>query len=253
MAKCNFVYETGRLEGRQCIRQAVEGCDGFCKLHFDRKLKTNISAKAKKVKAKERVRDLVNAQDEKKERDRLTEIKKAKDREKRLRAKKETRDQDLEEIVGKAIEKRTSDQDTLTLLKNGKIDIEDLSWDELVGGFIYLRNENGDIVDRREPIYFPREYYMRVTRALTIKAEQLFRNEFNDAMSALAGLVKGSKTPARERYLAATYIIERVIGKIPEKQDVNVQVSKFQELAGSAQLIIDVEEPDIFDAEIIDD
>lgn len=253
MAKCKFVYETGSLSGRQCVRQEVEGCDGFCEIHFKRLIKKNISKKAKGIAEKEKRRALVNAQDAKKEKERLADVRRARNREMVLKGREEARVQKAKEVLGTAVEKRISQQDTISFLKAGKINVDDLSWDELIGGFIYLRNEDGTIIDKREPIYFPREYYMRVTKALVTKADQLFRNEFDSAMKALSDLVTNRRTPARERYLAATYVIERVIGKIPEKREVDVHVTPFQELAESAQLIVDIDDPEILDAEIVED
>jgi hypothetical protein len=136
---------------------------------------------------------------------------------------------------------------TLDLLMSGVIRVSDLTWDELVGGYIYQRDAHGNIIAKHTPLLIPRQFYIQVTQALFAQAEQRFRQQFDGAMKALVHLVESDKTPARERLAAATYVIDRVIGKIPDKQLIDMTVSTFQEIVNSGELIVDVDAEDVVD------
>ncbi len=135
--------------------------------------------------------------------------------------------------------------DIFGMLSSGELKVEDLSWAELKGGFVYVRDTDGNVLTEEQPELIPKAFYQQLTRALIQRAEMEFRLYYDDAMKAITELVKNPRTPARERLAAAQYVIERCIGKIPDKQLVDVTVSEFQSIVDSGELIVDVEVEDV--------
>ena len=202
---CKYVYTTGRRAGQDCD-QPVDGEDGYCFRHAK-------VAAAKKRNGKQVRRPSVQHR------------------------------RDLQEDTArKQLARRI---DIAGMLATGDIKVDDLSWDELKGGFIYQRDADGKILDKLEPEFLPRTMYQQITRALIMRAEHQFREHYDDALKAIVELVENPRTPARERLAAAQYIIERCIGKIPDKQLVDVTVSEFQTIVDSGELVVDIEVEDV--------
>ncbi|QPX62629.1 hypothetical protein SEA_WOLLYPOG_80 [Arthrobacter phage Wollypog] len=134
-------------------------------------------------------------------------------------------------------------------LAEGRLKVEDLDWEELLQG--RLKDSTGKF-SGAAPAVLPRSFHTAIAQEIIIRAESKFRENFDDAMKALIGLVNNEKTPARERLAAAQYVLERVIGKIPEKQEIKSEVTVFDQLVNSGGLLIDLGEnkdDDIVDAE----
>lgn len=122
---------------------------------------------------------------------------------------------------------------------NGELTAEDLDWEELLKG--QLRNDDGTFVGYK-PRLLPREWHDALAREVLLRAESKFRENYDVAMEAIVAMVQSPRTPAREKLAAAQYIVERTIGKIADKQEVSVQVSKFEKLVENGELIIDLED-----------
>lgn len=133
-------------------------------------------------------------------------------------------------------------------LATGEMSVEELDWEELLRG--QLKNEDGHFSGAK-PSILPRQMHEAIAREILLRAESKFRENYDVAMEAILGLIRSPRTPAREKLAAAQYVIERTIGKIPDKQDVQVSVSKFQELVEGGALVIDLED-DVEDAVIVD-
>lgn len=134
-------------------------------------------------------------------------------------------------------------------LAEGRLKVEDLDWEELLQG--RLKDSTGRF-SGAAPAVLPREFHTRIAQEIIVRAESKFRENFDDAMQALIGLINNERTPARERLAAAQYVIERVIGKIPEKQEVKQEITVFDTLVQSGELLVDLGEnknDEIVDAE----
>lgn len=124
-------------------------------------------------------------------------------------------------------------------LAEGRLKVEDLDWEELVQG--RLKDVTGKFTGAA-PAILPRVFHERIAQEIIVRAESQFRQNFDGAMTALLGLVNDPRTAARERLAAAQYVIERVIGKIPEKQEVKQSITVFDQLVQSGELLIDLGE-----------
>lgn len=126
-------------------------------------------------------------------------------------------------------------------LAEGRLNVQDLDWEELVQG--RLKDSTGKF-SGVAPAILPREFHERISQEIIVRAESQFRQNFDGAMQALIGLVNNPKTPARERLAAAQYVIERTIGKIPDKQEIKQEISVFDQLVQSGELLVDLGEVD---------
>ncbi len=124
-------------------------------------------------------------------------------------------------------------------LAEGRLKVEDLDWEELVQG--RLKDSSGKF-NGSPPSVLPRAFHTQIAQEIIIRAESEFRKNFDGAMKALVKMVNDEKTPARERLAAAQYVLERVIGKIPEKQEVKQEITVFDTLVQSGGLLIDLGE-----------
>lgn len=170
--KCAYIFKAGNLKGRQCPRLAIDGGEGLCKKHLALLRKpideSDVLPSAKRTKAVREVR-------------------------KREKTTKEKRDLARNSVAEELV--RQQGVGTGELLISGAIDVDDLSWDELIGGFVYVRDPiTKEIIDRREPKLIPRAFYTRVTRTLIAQSDQLFRDQFMPAMQALTDLITRSGT-----------------------------------------------------------
>ena len=123
----------------------------------------------------------------------------------------------------------------------GELKVEDMDWEELLRG--RFRDKNGEWRGGTGAMV-PRKYHEAVSREILLRADSMFRENFDIAMKAMVQLVTEPRTPARERFAAAQFLIERTVGKLTDKSVVEVKVSKFQELVEGGALLIDLEEVD---------
>lgn len=126
-------------------------------------------------------------------------------------------------------------------LAEGRLKVEDLDWEELVQG--RLKDSTGKF-SGAAPAILPREFHERISQEIIVRADSQFRQNFDGAMQALIGLVTNERTPARERLAAAQYVIERTIGKVPDKTEIKQEISVFDKLVQSGELLIDLGEVD---------
>jgi len=124
-------------------------------------------------------------------------------------------------------------------LLRGELKVEDMDWEELLRG--KFRDKNGEWRGGNTTMV-PRKFYEAISREILIRADTMFRENFDVAMKAMVQLVTDARTPARERFAAAQFLIERTVGKLSEKSTVEVKVTKFQELVEGGTLLVDLEE-----------
>lgn len=108
---------------------------------------------------------------------------------------------------------------------NGEISVEDLDTEELQKG--RFRDKNGAFTGR-PPMLIPREFHEAVVRELIERGNTTLRDNLEASLEVITKMAMNPKTPARERLAAAQYVVERTMGKIPEKQIVQAQVAKWE-------------------------
>lgn len=147
-------------------------------------------------------------------------------------------------------------------IADGRIPVDELDDEELLRGV--LRDKNGNI-GGKPPIAIPREMHRAVVEEVIRRTEGSLIGDLEDMYDVLKQIALSKSAAAVARNQAAIYIIERISGKIPEKSQVNVQISKFEELVESGTILYDLEakgalpsaaeessDDNIVDAEVID-
>lgn len=124
-------------------------------------------------------------------------------------------------------------------LAEGRLRVEDLEWDELIRG--QLRDKNGGFSGKK-PALLPREWHDAISAEIVRGAQSQFRLNFDKTMDVLVELALNPRTPAREKLAASQYIIERVIGKIPEKQEIKSEISVFDTAVANGEFLMDLGE-----------
>lgn len=124
-------------------------------------------------------------------------------------------------------------------LAEGRLKVEDLDWEELTRG--RLRDKDGGFRGKA-PIALPREWHDAIAAEIVRGAQSQFRKNFDATMQVLVRMALDPKTPAREKLAASQYIIERVIGKIPEKQEIKSEISIFDSAIANGEFLVDLGE-----------
>ena len=109
---------------------------------------------------------------------------------------------------------------------NGEITIEDLDFDELARG--QMRSERGDF-SGRPPDYIPRKFQQAAFQELQKRMQLKFQEEVEPSLNALKAIRDNPKAPADARLKSAIHLIERAVGKVPEKNEVKVEVQPWSE------------------------
>ena len=130
------------------------------------------------------------------------------------------------------------------------VGIDDLSdWDEeeLVRG--QRRDKNGQLRGK-QPQMLPVNLHNELVRRRLRRAEGLLRDAVVDAVQALVDIANGSDVEDKDRLKAISMIMDRVMGKAPERIEVKAVKSKMQE-AFRAMLVPD-DDSDVIDVEARD-
>lgn len=94
----------------------------------------------------------------------------------------------------------------LELLEAGYIDVDDLTDDELRNG----------VAPGKKHLRVSKEVYQKITQRHFARAQELMSEGLLPAVQALNHIAQGSAYEPADRIKAATYIIERVMGKTPD-------------------------------------
>lgn len=124
-------------------------------------------------------------------------------------------------------------------LAEGRLKVEDLDWEELTRG--QLRDKNGGFTGRK-PAMLPRNWHDAISAEIVRGATAQFRKNFDSTMDVLVKMALDPRTPAREKLAASQYIIERVIGKIPDKQEIKQEITVFDEAVANGSFLVDLED-----------
>ncbi len=131
---------------------------------------------------------------------------------------------------------------------------EDLStWDdeELLRG--RKRDKRGGWVGKPAQIV-PIEVHKELTRRKIKAAEEMFRDSLVDAVGVLRDIINGQDVEDKDRLKAAQMIIDRVMGKAPERVEITATDNRMK-TAFDAMLVPDDEDEDddIVDAEVVEE
>jgi len=115
------------------------------------------------------------------------------------------------------LDKRLDTTDPTTLprwmqFRNGYLKVEDLTDEELLKGRI--RNEDGTLTRNKD---IPRELWDRAVRELFGRADQLMQESLLDVINAIVQIAKCEVYEPADRQKAAIWLVERVMGKAPDR------------------------------------
>lgn len=111
-------------------------------------------------------------------------------------------------------------------LMNGELDITDLDDEEIRRG--QFRSADGTF--RGRPVdAVPRKFYNAVVAETIRRANEKFRAEIEPSLNALKEIRDSPRAPADARYKSAVHLLERAVGKVPDKTEMKVEVAKWEE------------------------
>lgn len=125
----------------------------------------------------------------------------------------------------------------------GDLPVEDLTTLELVEQ--RFMDKNG-ILSGRPPEKIPHKYTAMLVRELTARMNQQFRTYAVDAIDTIADVMNNGEDVRHQKRLdAAKYVVERVIGPIPQKMEITENVTIWQGLQEGDGLLVDIEADEI--------
>jgi hypothetical protein len=130
----------------------------------------------------------------------------------------------------------------------GRLSVDDLTEEELLTGI--LNDKNGERSGRPSNLV-PREMHQAVVRRVTEIADGKFRSAVLEAVDNIIAI--GTADPEMEPFgvrmdpqvfKAAQYIVERVMGKIPDQVQMTAEVKPWQASLGKVVTVIEGEAND---------
>lgn len=144
--------------------------------------------------------------------------------------------------------KRMSKDSRYAMLIDGRLKIEDLTDEELIRG--QLMNKNGRFAGQA-PKWVPAQFVQALQRQRIQRAADKWNSNLLLAQDQLIALGMDQRVEAGVRMRALTYVIERSIGKVPDKVEMTGAIKPYEELLnGTVEVVRDV---DIVDAEVVPD
>lgn len=131
-------------------------------------------------------------------------------------------------------------------LIDGRLKIEDLDDEELARG--ELRNSAGRFTGR-QPTWIPKQFVQAMQRQIISRAAERWHSNLLQAQAQLIALGMDPKVDSAVRYRALTYVIERSMGKIPDKIEMSATIKPYEELLEGVTVVRDV---DIIEGEVED-
>lgn len=131
---------------------------------------------------------------------------------------------------------------------DGTLKISDLDDEEIFRG--RLRDKNGGFTGRH-PLAIPTAFHDAVVRELIKRAHKKMEAQVEPMIIVLQEIAANPRTPADARYKAATYLMERVLGKVPDRQIVTATIAKWEQDLTS--LVVDISDEEIDEIEEYDD
>lgn len=111
-------------------------------------------------------------------------------------------------------------------IMDGELSIEDLDDEEIFSGKI--RATDGSMKGR--PVDFiPRKFYAAATAELMKRFQLRVNEQLEPMLQVLQEIALNTRLPADARYKAATYLVERAAGKVPDKVEAQISVQPWQQ------------------------
>lgn len=140
--------------------------------------------------------------------------------------------------------------DRMKDLVEGRISIDDLDDEEVLRG--ELRDKNGNFTGQKSALV-PRQFHDAVRRRIIQDTDMLLRKDYQAVVANLVRIATDPRVAAREQLAAAQYVMERVIGKIPEKMEIKTETTIFQQQLETGGFLVDLDDDSIIDAEEVHD
>lgn len=102
----------------------------------------------------------------------------------------------------------------MAALLTGELTVADMDDEELARG--YFKDKNGRFTGR-PPAAVPRELHDRMMTELMRRGTSLYKEAYLDSIGTLVEIAKNKRVKESDRIRAATLIIERLAGKVPDK------------------------------------
>lgn len=99
-------------------------------------------------------------------------------------------------------------------LISGELDVDELDDEELARG--YCKDKRGNF-GGRPPVVIPRVLFNRMQRELFKRFDEKLKSGLVDALDVILNIARDPDVDATNRRQAAQYVIDRVMGKTPEK------------------------------------
>lgn len=119
----------------------------------------------------------------------------------------------------------------------GRLKVEDLDWEELTRG--QLRNDAGNFRGGK-PKVLPKAFHDELMRRAKEHGQEFFTRNLDIALESLVYLARHGED--RERLGASTYITDRVMGLMTQKQEVEQTVTVFHDAVQSGEFLVDLGE-----------
>lgn len=123
----------------------------------------------------------------------------------------------------------------MAALLDGTLKIEDLDNEEIERG--RCRGPNGKF--GKQSALVPAKFHQLMVNELKKRMEKRFAEDVEPARKILRELMNNPRVSADARYKSAVFLIERGIGKTPEKSEVQVSVSPWEDLLGDEDVVVD--------------
>lgn len=128
-------------------------------------------------------------------------------------------------------------------LLTGELKIEDLDDEELIRG--QMRTKHGDFRGPH-PSIIPWTMHKAAMDAFGQRMERHLIEEIPNILDAMVAIANGSDVTGlrdpKARVAAGTYLLDRILGKTPDKQETQVTVtSRWEEAAAGGRLFVDVD------------
>lgn len=135
-----------------------------------------------------------------------------------------------------------------TRVLTGEDDLSEWDDDELIRG--QRKDKNGRFQGRR-PLVVPMIIHQELVKRRLSQAAVIMRDNLVDVTQTVVDIALGADSEDKDRLKAAEIIMNRMMGKAPERVEFKLAESKM-EAAFKAMLVPD-EDDDIVDAEVIED
>lgn len=121
--------------------------------------------------------------------------------------------------------------------------VESLTPEELARG--QLMDKNGQFAGR-PPSYVPRQFHDACIRELLGRGRVLYKESYIKAITAMAEIATSKTAKEADRIKAATFVVERIEGKVPDRLEVSASDPWQQVISG---IIAEVEDDQIANAQ----